>query len=346
MDRRRHGKSTVMGYLDFYNLSDADKLEIFTSVAYTTGLPAFVIEKDWWVVRTLEAVFQTQIAPHTVFKGGTSLSKAWQLISRFSEDIDLALDKKFLGFSDELKSKKAVNKLRRASFTFISETFLPEVQNQFVQNGLEIEIRQREVFTSDQDPLILEIYYPFIVDPSNYMEPRVLVELGSRSQRVPFTIRQIKSIISETLEDVRFADDAIEVPSVNPERTFLEKLFLLHEEFQRPKEKIRVDRLSRHLYDIHQISKTDHASRAIEDRELFKSIVEHRKIYTYLSGVDYTSHYPPNLNPIPPDGIIETWAKDYSVMRTEMIHGDSLDFDQLLVEIEALLERINDVSWL
>ena len=330
-----------MGYLEFYKLSESDKLEIFTNVTYTTGLPEFAVEKDWWVVRTLEAVFQTQIAPHVVFKGGTSLSKAWQLISRFSEDIDLALDKKFLGFSDELNRKKEINKLRRASFSFISETFLPELQNQFALNGLEVEIRQRSVTSTDQDPLILEIYYPNVVDPSEYMEPRILVELGSRSLREPFTIRQIRSVIAEEFGDVPFTDASILVPSVNPERTFLEKLFLLHEEFQRPKDKIRIDRLSRHLYDIHQISQTSYASQAIEDHDLYKSIVEHRSVYTYLSGIDYNSHYPPNLNSVPPHHLIEAWAKDYDTMRKEMIYGNSLSFNELLKEIKLLLARIN-----
>lgn len=334
-----------MGYLDFYKLSNSDKLEVFTSVNYSTGLPAFAVEKDWWVVRTLDAVFQTQIAHHTVFKGGTSLSKAWQLISRFSEDIDLALDKRFLGFTDELTRKKEVNKLRRASFKFISETFLPELQNQFNQNGLEVEIRPAEVTLSDQDPLILEIYYQNVVEPSEYMEPRVLVELGSRSLREPFTVRPIRSVLGDEFKDAGFTDEAISIPSVNPERTFLEKLFLLHEEFQRPKEKIRVDRLSRHLYDIDQIAQTNYATEALKDGELFRSIVEHREAYTYLSGIDYTTHYPPNLKPIPPTNLLDAWAKDYETMQKEMIYGDSLPFDELIEKITQLTGEINSMTF-
>ena len=86
-------------------LSVADKQEIFSEIAEKVGLPDAAVEKDWWVVRTLELVYSTEIAPHTVFKGGTSLSKAWGLIDRFSEDIDLALDRKFLGFKEKMTSK-------------------------------------------------------------------------------------------------------------------------------------------------------------------------------------------------------------------------------------------------
>lgn len=168
-----------------------------------------------------------------------------------------------------------------------------------------------------------------------------MVELGSRSLREPFTVRPIRSALAEQYSDSIFSDDHINVPSVNPERTFLEKLFLLHEEFQRPSHKIRVDRLSRHLYDIHQINQTQHASLALTDLGLFKSIVEHRKVYTYLSGINYTTHYPPHLDAIPPEGLQDAWAKDYATMQKEMIYEASLDFNELLQKIKELLDKIN-----
>lgn len=334
-----------MGYLDFYNLNDSEKQEVFNSVSFSTGLPAFAVEKDWWVVRTLDVIFQSHIASHTVFKGGTSLSKAWKLVSRFSEDIDLALDKGFLGFDVALTRKKEVKRLRRASFKFISERFLPELQNQFRANGLEVEVRRAEVSSSDQDPLIIEIYYQNVVETTKYIEARVLVELGSRSLREPFSIRPIRSVIGEAFSDASFADKIIHIPSVNPERTFLEKLFLLHEEFQRPNEKIRIDRLSRHLYDIDQIAQTNFASLALKDIELYRSIVEHRQVYTYLSGIDYKSHYPPNLNPVPPKALLKAWEKDYVTMQKEMIYGYSLPFEKLIEKITQLTSHINSLKF-
>lgn len=95
-------------------------------------MPVHAIEKDWWVVRTLELVFKSSIAAHTVFKGGTSLSKAWHLIDRFSEDIDLALDRKMLGF-DKKMTKSQVSKLRKQTFQFISKVFYPELKKLFEQ---------------------------------------------------------------------------------------------------------------------------------------------------------------------------------------------------------------------
>jgi predicted nucleotidyltransferase component of viral defense system len=104
--------------LEWFKLTDQNRRNIFGEIATKMSLPASAIEKDWWVVRTLEIVFQSEIAMHTVFKGGTSLSKAWNLIDRFSEDIDLALDRKFFGFGQEdgTMTGSQVSKLRKKSF--------------------------------------------------------------------------------------------------------------------------------------------------------------------------------------------------------------------------------------
>ena len=335
-----------MGYLDFYKLPDEEKQDIFNSVEYATGLPPFAVEKDWWVVRTLEIIFETGIAPHLVFKGGTSLSKAWDLIDRFSEDLDLALDKSFLGFSEELTRKKEVNKLRRASYKYVSESFYPQLQEGFKSKGFEgIEINLGEVTSTDQDPLILEIYYPALTKQSDYVQPSVLVEIGSRSLREPFSEKSIQSDIGREFSDQSFVDVPITIPTVNPERTYLEKLFLLHEEFQRPQEKIRVNRLSRHLYDIYQIAQTEYAQRAIQDLGLYRSIVKHRSVYTRFGRVDYESHFPPNLNPIPPEEMLSEWEQDYRIMQAQMIYGESLPFNKLVDEISKITDSINQLKF-
>jgi len=109
-----------MGEVNFYELSDADKRTIFTTAGEREGLPAYAIEKDWWVVQTIRIIFQMDVGKHLLFKGGTSLSKAWGLINRFSEDIDLALNREFLEFDTGLISKTQVRKLRTKSFEYIT----------------------------------------------------------------------------------------------------------------------------------------------------------------------------------------------------------------------------------
>lgn len=322
----------------------SDKKAIFMEVADKVGLPAAAVEKDWWVVRALELVFKTEVGAHTVFKGGTSLSKAWGLIDRFSEDIDLALDRKFLGFKEEMTGSQ-VKKLREHSFKYISENFYPLMKKSFKDAGFsEVEIKLTEPTSNDQDPLIIEVNYPAVADKSEYLQPRVLIEIGSRSLMEPFSQRTLSSMVGEHFEGKPFADKDITIPTVNPERTFLEKIFLLHEEFQKTAEKIKVDRLSRHLYDLEKLMDTEFAGKALADKELYQHIVEHRRTITPLRGIDYDKHTPDKINHIPPANIIEEWKKDYKQMQESMIYKESLPFDKLVERLEVLKKRINKLS--
>jgi hypothetical protein len=329
---------------NWLNLSTSDKQDIFNEVAAEINLPAAALEKDWWVVRTLELVFASSIAPHTVFKGGTSLSKAWNLIDRFSEDIDLALDRRFLGFdkTDDEMTGSQVAKLRKVSAKFIAEKYYPELEQFFNATGLKVNIKLGEIKTDDQDPIIIEIYYPSVTEQVAYLQPRVLIEVGSRSLIEPFDERSFTSLVGEKYKGMEFADGNIIIPSVNPQRTFLEKIFLLHEEFQLPTEKIKVERKSRHLYDLEKLMDTEYAISALSNAALYQTIVQHRAKLTPLRGIDYANHTPDKINPIPPDAIIKEWEKDYQAMQESMLYNPSLPFDKLIERMKELKSRINN----
>lgn len=329
---------------EWFQLPDETKIRLFTETSRQIGLPSSsAAEKDWWVVHTLSVIFSMDCANALIFKGGTSLSKGWKVIHRFSEDIDLALDREFLGFSGEL-TKGDIRKLRRKSFQFISEVFTEELKNKFTELGFKnVTVKPREVENHDQDPLIIEIYYNKLTETDTYLKPGVLVEVGSRSLKEPFTQRTFGTFISEIYTDNPFTDKPITIPIVNPERTFLEKIFLLHEEFQKPFGKIRVERLSRHLYDIEKLCQTEYAEIALQDRELYNTIVRHRSKFTAISGIDYSKHNPENIKIIPPDSIIKMWKADYEKMKGSMIYGNPLDFDQLINRLTELQKRINAI---
>jgi predicted nucleotidyltransferase component of viral defense system len=328
---------------NWYDLDINSKKDVYNEISDRTGLVADAIEKDWWVVQTLRLIFEMDCADSLVFKGGTSLSKAWGLIERFSEDIDLALDRKFLGFEGEL-SNQQIKKLRKASFKYITEEFYPALKVKFEDAGLsDLEIKIAETTESDQDPRIIEIYYPSVFDELGYIRPKVIIEVGSRSLREPFSVRSFNSYVGENYPDTVFADSLINIPTVNPERTFLEKIFLLHEEFQKPLDKIRVDRLTRHLYDLEKLMDTEFAQKAFTDSKLYQDIVAHRKLYTSIRGIDYENHSPQKINPIPPAEIIGKWEKDYMVMQQYMIYGESLSFSELIERVKELKRRINEL---
>jgi hypothetical protein len=330
---------------NWFNLTEQNKRNIFEEVANRMDLPvASAAEKDWWVVKTLEVVYQTEIAPHTVFKGGTSLSKAWGLIDRFSEDIDLALDKKFLGFNKEITASQ-VSKLRKNSCKYISEKFLPQLKDAFHHNGFRnIDLKLVEVTSTDEDPVKIEINYQSVTEVSQYLPSRVLIEIGSRSLIEPFANQTFSSFVGEKYKDSNFADKGITIPTAIPERTFLEKIFLLHEEFQQPTEKIRTDRKSRHLYDLEKLMDTEYAIRALADKELYWHIVEHRKTITPIRGIDYANHAPEKINPLPPAELFDVWKKDYEQMQQSMIYRESIPFDRLIDRLLELKRRINNIN--
>ena len=219
---------------EWFQLPDETKIKLFAETSRQIGLPSTsAAEKDWWAVQTLAIIFSMECANALIFKGGTSLSKGWNVIHRFSEDIDLALDREFLGFTGEL-SKGDIRKLKRKSFKFISEVFTEELKNKFVELGFkDVTVKPREVENHDQDPLVIEIYYKKLTEIDTYLKPGVLVKVGSRSLKEPFTQRTFGTFVSEIYTNNLFTDKPITIPIVNPERTFLEKIFLLHEELKK-----------------------------------------------------------------------------------------------------------------
>lgn len=337
-----------MSKVNFYNISNQEKEAIFNAIATEKGMTPFAVEKDWWVSRTLDIIFRMDIAEHLVFKGGTSLSKAWKLIHRFSEDIDLAIDKEFFeGYEGDI-SKSQIKKLRKEAGKYTTETFFEELKGEITNEGFnDLEFKVIEAEDSDQDPRVLEIYYPNVIQSnSDYILPRVQIEISCRSLREPFTEKTFGSLVDEEYQDKLFVESLFIVPTVNPERTFLEKVFLLHEEFHRPQEKIRVDRLSRHLYDIYQLSKAGIADNAFKDQELYETIVAHRYKYARVGYVDYNQHNPKTLNPIPIDTVIKAWDEDYSKMKEDMIYEESKpSFEDLIKNLEELRDKLQKVTW-
>lgn len=337
-----------MAKIDFYHIDPAEKVAIFTEIATQKGMKPFAVEKDWWVSRTLEIIFQMPIAEHLVFKGGTSLSKAWKLINRFSEDIDLAIDKEFFeGYKGNI-SKTQIGKLRKVAGAYTTGTFFEELKQAFEAKGFtELKFVVIEAKDSDQDPRVLEIYYPYVIKPdTDYLLPRVQIEVSCRSLREPFSDQTFGALVDEYYAGKDFAEPLFEVPTVNAERTFLEKLFLLHEEFHRPIDKMRVDRLSRHLYDVYHLTKAGVAEKAINDKELYETIVAHRYKFSRVGEVDYNLHNPKTLNLIPPESVIGNWEADYTKMKEDMIYEENKpSFEDLIDNLNTLRSQLQIAEW-
>lgn len=262
--------------IDWLNVEDQRKRTVYEQVAANEGLPPIAIEKDFWVTLVLASVFELKKAENIVFKGGTSLSKGWNLIQRFSEDVDLAVDRKAFGFDGKLGSSKRTW-LRKTIRQFVVDEFLSELIDNLQEKGADVEVEVWESKNSDEDPSIIEVRFPAVTESVKYLPPRVLIEINARSLIEPNEEKELTPLIGSVFPQLDIDLIPVNIPCVLPRRTFLEKVFLLHEEFQKNPDEMRAERLSRHLYDVEAIMDTDHGKEALDDEELYMDIIHHRK---------------------------------------------------------------------
>lgn len=316
---------------------------IFGNVSMQTGLPPVSVEKDWWVTQTLRALFSLQYAEHLSFKGGTSLSKCWRLIERFSEDIDMAVDREFLGYSGELTKTQVSDKLRRAACTFVREKMQFDLKDALLsqgcsEDGFTVRVDITPVTTTDPEVIFVAYKSVFPELMNDYLPPVVKVEISGRSMSEPVKPMEIRSLVDETYPSSAFCETPFEARVVLPERTFLEKMFLLHEELTR--DSVRVDRMSRHIYDIARMMDRGVHTKAISDADLYRQVVEHRRKFIGLKGFDYDSLYPDRLSIVPGENVKEKWEADYRKMCEHMIWGEAPTYGQLMEKVKSLNEQV------
>ena len=320
-------------------IPEKERIDILNGIAISTGLTKEAIEKDWWVSMVLKALFQASCADFVVFKGGTSLSKCWNLIERFSEDIDVAISREFFGIT-RILSKSQRDKLRKTSSKYIREKLMGELEEILKQAGISgytIELEPTD--SSDKDPQVLYVKYSSLFPENKYLSNWVKVEISCRSLREPFDPIMIRSIIADNYPNEKFADDYFVVNTVSPKRTFLEKAFLLHEALQ--KGRVHSLRMTRHLYDLHKLMDTEFAQDALSDENLYRTIVEHRSIMVREKGVDYSTHRPSQINFVPENEVVDLWKDDFKNFQESFIYGQSIPFGVLLERMKELRNRFH-----
>jgi len=336
----------------WFNNKDLDRLAMLQQTeAEQSGINQAAIEKDWWVTITLKALFQSECRDSLTFKGGTSLSKGFNIIERFSEDIDLSISHSFFGIDRTTKNQR--EKLRKMARAYIHNTLSAQLDYNLkkmgitgysIENVTHIQGKNGEwcPIDSDKDPTIILLHYPSIVEETiEYVPPRVKIEISSLSMDEPTALHNIHSLIENSFESEDI-DACCTVRTVLPTRTFLEKLFLLAEEFQ--KEKPRSMRMSRHLYDLEKLMDTQYGHEALSDITLYNSIVEHRRAYYALKHVNYDLHNPKKINFIIPKKEMKAWSDDYTKMRNSFFFGKSLEFEELMQRMKELQERVRALS--
>jgi len=337
----------------FLTMQASDRRQLCAAAGAAMSLNPASIEKDFWVCWTLRELFTLpETGPHLTFKGGTSLSKGWKLIERFSEDIDVVIDREFLGFGDERspeaatgsnERKRRLEALKAASQKHIRESLAPSLARQLRERLPDEKAWTLSDDPADPDGQTLVFEYPAAFPASGYLRAAVRIELGARSDIEPSATPSIQPYITEALPDA-LGPSTFTVQTLDPKRTFWEKSSLLHEETYRAGTNAPAARLARHYYDLWCLIRAGVADAALAEPELFSRVVTHRAVFFRRSKEAQDALRPGSLRLLPATERQQDWKRDYEAMRETMFFGEPPEFEEILRVVAEFEKRFNSVA--
>jgi hypothetical protein len=335
----------------FLHLSSKDRLEALGVAATTSGRPEHLLEKDVWVVWALAALFESRFAPHLVFKGGTSLSKAYQTIRRFSEDIDVTYDIRELvpdlvGDAAEAlpanpsQEKKWTGEIRKRLPVWVAEQVLPIIRARLKEIGAPAK--------ADAKGESIHIAYDALARGSGYVASEVKLEFGARSTGEPCAVRPVICDAAEHLSGLAFPKASPRVMRV--ERTFWEKATAIHV-FCRQR-RSRGERFARHWHDLTRIDEAGYAANALADRDLARAVARHKAWFFSEKDeagtvIDYMAAVSGDLQLVPEGTARETLEADYARMVEDgVLLDDREPFGAVIERCRVIQERANATTGL
>lgn len=335
----------------WFALSRQDQTEALEVAAGRCGRPAHLLEKDLWVVWILSAIYTSTIAEQLTFKGGTSLSKVYKVIDRFSEDIDLTYDIRAL-VPDLLREgnpiptspsqEKKISRAVRARLPdWIEQTVRPIIDNALAARGLQAKL---SISGKDRDKLL--IAYPAVKTGTGYVAPTVQLEFGARATGEPHQFHAVACDIAPWIEDVAF-------PTARPlvmaaERSFWEKATAAHVYCRQ--ERLRGERYSRHWYDLAALANTEHYNKAAANRELAHQVAEHKSMFfaekdSNGKKIDYFEATRGSLDLVPQGASRKVLAQDFASMCADgLLASDQPDFDAIMETCAAIQDKVNRLA--
>jgi len=322
--------------------------EIFTETAARLGVADAIAEKDFWVCWVLQQIFSIDmLSERLLFKGGTSLSKIYKVIQRFSEDIDLAVDFVALGFTGDNDPRRP--DLSRTQRQKILDNMLA-VCREYIAGEFITTLRARceqilgtnsdwELMVEEGQPDNVLFRYPPSAAPHEYVRSQVVLELGTHAEFIPHDTFGIRSFVAEQFPKL-MEEAEVSVKALLAKRTFWEKATILHAEFHRPAEKPTPARYSRHYYDLAMMAQSAIRKEALVDRELLTAVVQHKQIFYAATWARYDLAHPPTLMLYPKAERIQDLREDYRRM-AGMIFGEAPAFDAILQTLQELQDEIN-----
>lgn len=337
-------------------LPTRDRTALFGETGASRGVADTIIEKDFWVCWTLRRLFERPAdTPTLVFKGGTSLSKAFNAIRRFSEDIDLSFDRADLGYTGNRDPEKAglsrkkvgqlIDDLVRDVELHIAEKLLPTLHASIVRQLGEPADGGWSLEIDPADAQTMNFHYPTALataeyESMGYITPRVKLELGARGDPWPTEQRVIRPYAAEDFPDF-FENPDSTVVVLSARRTFWEKATALHAEAHRPAQSSTPQYFSRHYYDLAMLIDTDEGKAAATDFKLLMQVANHKATFFRSSWASYETACPGTLRLLPDQARIKDLRADYKAMAPMMFDDKPPSFDDIIAKIATLQDRIN-----
>ncbi len=334
----------------FLGLPETQRQRAIQEAAVRRGISPVTMEKDFWVCYLLSILFRCEFAESLVIKGGTSLSKVFGAINRFSEDIDLSLSPEFLNLPEPGTSRNQANKwmagAEAACIAKVRDSIMPELSQQVTRTlstvkdiSRDVERIEFQIDIQTNSPVLL-FHYP-TTQPSGleYLKRSVKLEFGSLTEQRPIGRHNVSTWLSEAFPQL-FEDWNCEVVALEIERTFWEKATILHAESHRPEDKPTPDRFSRHYADTVALASHPDGQRAIQLDEMRTRVVDWKSRFSGSSWARYDLAVPGSFRLVPSEARANVLRKDYQAMR-EMYLAEPLSFDEILNELVELEVEIN-----
>jgi len=336
----------------FARKSEADKQAYFELAADRKGLSKQIIEKDFWVCWTLKHLFSLpEVNEYLIFKGGTSLSKAYNLIERFSEDIDISVDKQFFGFvgvkdpmnaSSSKKQQAIIKDLSYACRAFVQE----ELKSLLIEKFSDILDSAQATWNIEPDPLdkdgqTLLFNYPTQRNQvlNDYINPSVKIELGARGGSHPTNTCSITPFIEEAIPGT-LTERSTSIRTLAAERTFWEKATIAHMFSRWPEIKPIPERQSRHFFDLYRLLQSEVKETATNTPALLEEVAKHKKIYFRAAWAQYDKAIQGSLCLIPSDNVLSKLENDYQKMQ-EMFYGELVPWDTIISNLSMFEYSFN-----
>lgn len=327
---------------DFFSQPSETKKGVIEAAALKMQTDPIIIEKDLWVVLTLGALFSNLAPKIFLFKGGTSLSKAYQIIERFSEDIDVTIDRQFFSENTTTKdfsalSRKQIDKnigeLKEKIRIYLERDFLPFLRKKLETSSKEtVEIKQLP-----HDPFSVEVFYPTLLGSQySYIKPRVLIEFGIRGDNFPAEEKIITSYLHQHVPELNELNVPVSV--LSPTRTFFEKATLLHAEHNRPTDKPTPERISRHYYDVYQLANKGYLHTSVQAMDLLKAVINNKETLFPSAWAKYDVILQEGIHILPADKRLKDIEDDYKKMEQMFFNIKSVP------SIKEILSKLKEVE--